>query len=420
MKEKNKTVSIGANIARLRKKRGMTQSELARALYVSNKTVSKWERGLGYPEITQLPAIARLLGSTMDHLMLGDRHGIAVAGNILTDRVKITDIYPEKGMLANILSISTAVGGCVPNTGIDLVKIDRQLKVSAYGRVGNDEGGKYVLGELLKNGIDVGGVVTSAGAPTGFSDVMSVAATGERTFFHHRGANAEFSPSDIDLSLLNCKMLHVGYILLLDRFDRENEEYGTEMAKFLSDVQNEGILTSIDVVSDSTGEFAKKVIPALRYTDNAFMNEIEGSGVSGLEVRAADGRLILENVKRTMEIILSKGVRERVILHCPEAGFCLSADGTFTAVPSLKLPRGYVKGTVGAGDAFCAGCLYAIYHGFDDRKMLEFASGAAACNLTAEDSVSGMQDKNYIFDLIAAHERVDLNEVTVEIKQIGE
>ena len=412
MKENDKIISIGVNIARLRKKRGMTQTELAQALYVSNKTVSKWERGLGYPEITQLPSIARLLGTTVDHLMLGDRHGIALAGNILTDCVKLTDIYPEKGMLANVLSVSTAVGGCVPNTGINLAKIDRQLKVSALGRVGNDEGGKYVVGEMLKNGIDVSGIVTSSTSPTSFSDVMSVASTGERTFFHHRGANAEFSPEDVQISLLNCKMLHIGYILLLDRFDREDEEYGTVMAAFLSRVQEEGILTSIDVVSDSTGEFAKKVIPALRYTDNAFMNEIEGSAVSGLPVRDKEGRLILKNIKRTMEIILSKGVGQRVILHCPEAGFCLHADGAFTIVPSLRLPKGYIKGSVGAGDAFCAGCLYGIYHGFDDRKMLEFASGAAACNLAAQDSVSGMKDKNDILELIASHERIDLEECT--------
>ena len=74
-------------------------------------------------------------------------------------------------------------------------------------------------------------------ALTGFSDVMSVIATGERTFFHHRGANAEFSPSDIDLSQLNCKMLHIGYILLLDRFDAPHTEHGTVMASFLRDAQ---------------------------------------------------------------------------------------------------------------------------------------------------------------------------------------
>lgn len=408
MNEKNADLSIGANIARYRRRQGLTQTAMAEMLYVSNKTVSKWERGMGYPEITQLPALARLLGITVDQLLVGEKHGIALAGNLLTDTVKLIDFYPEKGMLSNISSLSVAVGGCVPNTGIDLAKIDRSLKICALGRVGDDEGGRYVLGEMQKNRIDVSGVVTSKTAPTGFSDVMSVASTGERTFFHHRGANAEFVPEDVKLSALSCRMLHIGYILLLDRFDEADEEYGTVMARFLKAVQEMGVETSIDVVSDSSGRFAEKVIPALRYTDNAFMNEIEGSGISGIPPRDENGTLLVENIEQTMRIILSKGVRQRVILHCPEAGFCLDREGNFTVVPSLKLKKGYIKGSVGAGDAFCAGCLYAIYNGMDDRSMLEFASGAACCNLAAEDSVSGMRDKEYILDLIAKHEKVEL------------
>ena len=237
MQEQNKASALGANIARLRRKQGLTQAELAAFLYVSNKTISKWERGSGYPEITQLPALACLLGTTVDHLMMSERHGIAIAGNMLTDRVKQIDSYPAPGMLSNILSTSIAVGGCVPNTGIDLARIDRQLPVSALGRLGDDEDGKYVLGEMIRNGIDTTGVMISRTALTGFSDVMSVIATGERTFFHHRGANAEFSPTDIDLSQLNCKMLHIGYILLLDRFDAPHTEHGTVMASFLRDAQ---------------------------------------------------------------------------------------------------------------------------------------------------------------------------------------
>lgn len=40
--------------------------------------------------------------------------GIAVAGNIIVDIVKNVDCYPQLGMLANIRSLSPAIGGCVP------------------------------------------------------------------------------------------------------------------------------------------------------------------------------------------------------------------------------------------------------------------------------------------------------------------
>ena len=409
MKDEKIKIDIAGNIAFYRKKLGLTQEQLAQRLFVSNKTVSKWERGVGYPEITQLVSLAANFGITVDRLINSERAGIALAGNILTDNVKLISEYPEKGMLSTISSLTRAVGGSVPNTGINLAIIDRTVPLSAIGKIGNDETGNYVLMELQKNGIDVSGVKVSRNEPTSFSDVMSIKSTGERTFFHHRGANAEFSPADVNISSLNCKMLHIGYILLLDAFDEEDWEYGTVMARFLKSVQEAGIKTSIDVVSDSSGKFAEKVIPALKYTDNAIMNEIEGCGVAGIPARDENGKLLLDNVKSAMETIMNYGVGERVIIHCPEVGLILNRTGEFTVVPSLSLPKGFIKGSVGAGDAFCAGCLWGIYRDLPDKEILEFASGSAACNLTAEDSVSGMKSKEAILEMIAQMPRRSLN-----------
>ena len=53
----------------------------------------------------------------------------------------------------------------------------------------------------------------------------------------------------------------------------------------------------------------------------------------------------------------------------------------------------------GAGDAFAAACLYALYNDYDDVHMLEFASAAAAMNLSAPDYVSGMRSKEEIEEL---------------------
>lgn len=329
------------------------------------------------------------------------REGIAFAGNILVDTVKMIPVYPQPGMLAQISAVKNAVGGCVPNTAIDLAVIDPDLPIWAYGMVGNDDPGKYVTGEMQKVGIHTDGVIVSDTLATSFSDVMTVEGTGARTFFHHPGANAAFAPSDIDLDAMECKMLHAGYILLLDAFDKADDEYGTAMARFLAEAQARGIKTSFDVVSDSTGRFAEKVLPALKYSDNAIMNEIECCATAGLPARNEEGKLIVANIRAAMEHLMSYGVRERVIVHCPESGFMLNrATGEFTVAPSVAITKGYIKGTVGAGDAFCAGCLYGIYHGLADKELLDFASGAAVCNLAAADSVSGMRDEDHIFHLI--------------------
>ena len=80
--------SIGVTISKFRKKCGLTQSQLAERLNISDKTVSRWENGLGYPEVTQFPALAAIFGVTVDYLMSGERKGVTIAGNILPGIVK--------------------------------------------------------------------------------------------------------------------------------------------------------------------------------------------------------------------------------------------------------------------------------------------------------------------------------------------
>lgn len=317
--------------------------------------------------------------------------GITFAGNILTDVVKTITEYPSPSMLASITAVSQAVGGCVPNTAIDTAKMDPAIPLSAYGRVGDDAYGRYVTGQMAAHGIDVSHVKITPDVPTSFSDVMSDASTGERTFFHARGANARFGPADVDVDALDCRIFHIGYILLLDTMDEPDEVYGTVLAGLLARVQAKGIRTSVDVVSDSSGRFREKIMPALRYCDYAIMNEIECCGISGLDPRHPDGKIHVENIRATMEQMLEMGVRDRVIVHCPEAGFMLTADGVFRMTESVKVTPEQIVGKVGAGDAFCAGCLYGLHEGMDDDRILPFASAAAACSLTAADSVSGMK-----------------------------
>lgn len=399
---------IGALIAKLRRRCGFTQAKLAERLNISDKTVSRWENGLGYPEVTQFPALAEIFGVTVDYLMTGERKGITIAGNILTDIVKNVDCYPNIGMLANISNIRRGVGGCAPNTAIDIAKIDSSLPLSVVGRIGNDDYGNFVVSQMNKYGINCNMISVSADNPTSFSDVMSMP-SGERTFFHARGANAEFSPEHIDISALNCSIFHIGYILLLDSFDKYDDEYGTVMARFLHDVQQSGIKTSVDVVSDSTADYKSKIIPALKYCNYIILNEVESSMLSDLPPYKEDGRIDIDNIRKTMELMASYGVKEKIVVHCKQAGFCYDVTtGDFTAVPSLKIPSSEIKGSVGAGDAFCAASLYAIYNNFSDEHLLKFASSAAASNLFAENSTDGMLERKDIEKLEEKYGRISL------------
>ena len=74
---------IGELIHRLRRERGLTQLQLAERLGVSDKAVSKWERGLGCPELSLLPELAEALEVDMGKLLSGElAANDRVSGNV--------------------------------------------------------------------------------------------------------------------------------------------------------------------------------------------------------------------------------------------------------------------------------------------------------------------------------------------------
>ena len=65
-------MEFNEKLQELRKKKGLTQDEVAEALFVSRTAISKWESGRGYPNIDSLKAIAKFFGVTIDELLSGD------------------------------------------------------------------------------------------------------------------------------------------------------------------------------------------------------------------------------------------------------------------------------------------------------------------------------------------------------------
>ena len=64
---------IGKFIADTRKERNITQRQLADALHISDKTVSKWERGKGLPEVSLMLPLCEELGISVNDLLTGER-----------------------------------------------------------------------------------------------------------------------------------------------------------------------------------------------------------------------------------------------------------------------------------------------------------------------------------------------------------
>ena len=301
------------------------------------------------------------------------RAGIAVAGSILVDHICDISAYPASGELTQIRACRNAAGGCVPNVAIDLKRLAPELPVLAMGLVGEDEDGAFLRDILNQNGVDTVGI-QAISTRTSFTDVMSVVG-GQRTFFTFAGACAEFGADSIDLESTSAAMLHLGYFLLLERVD------AGEGVKILKKASELGIKTSIDLVSENSDRYTC-VLPALPYVDNLIINELEAGKLCGIEPE-------VQNLRAICEKLMELGVRERVILHMPKCGVCLSKDG-FTVSPSFEPPAGYIKGKTGAGDAFCAGALLGIERGLTDEAILDLGGAAAIASLSVADATSGM------------------------------
>jgi sugar/nucleoside kinase (ribokinase family) len=223
---------------------------------------------------------------------------------------------------------------------------------------------------------------------------MTIKSSGDRTFFHARGANAVFSPKHVPIHTFAEKgadLFHLGYILLLDAMDSEDPEFGTAAARLLSAVQDAGIETSIDVVSESSDRFRKLVVPALKYTDHCILNEIEAQKTTGETIRIDDD-VDKAAVKRAAEKMFSCGVAKTVVIHFPEGAYWKDSTGHEEFQPSYDLDGAGIVSTVGAGDAFCAGVLVGIHEGWQAEECLKAGTDLACACLFAPDTTGGIDE----------------------------
>ncbi|MGI6167124.1 MAG: carbohydrate kinase family protein [Eubacteriales bacterium] len=316
------------------------------------------------------------------------KYDIVVAGSMLVDHIKTIRRLPGRSELVKIEGIDHSTGGCVCNTGIDLAILDPSLKISAIGVVGNDRDGDMIISQLKAHGINTGGI--SRRGQTSFTDVFVELEGGFRTFFQYGGACDLFDISDVDISGLDCDIFHIGYLLLLNRLDSTDPDFGTIMARLLYEVQKTGIKTSIDIVSENSDRFSRIVPPALKYTDYLIINEIEAGNTVGIGLRDADGRLITALIPEVLKKLKEMGVGRWAVIHCPEEAFGIDEENRYYSAPSLGLPEGWIVSTVGAGDAFCAGALLAAHRGLTLDEALIYGNAAAQVSLRSNSATGSM------------------------------
>ena len=110
--------NLGEMISFLRKEKGMTQSELAEKMNVTDKAVSKWERNLACPDVNSIPKLAEILGITVEELLNAQTKK---ENNKIDEIVNIA-----------LIGVGLAMGVCVIVTSI-LKQIDVNNAITMIG-----------------------------------------------------------------------------------------------------------------------------------------------------------------------------------------------------------------------------------------------------------------------------------------------
>lgn len=318
------------------------------------------------------------------------RSGITSAGNWIVDRVKRVDRLPGRGMLGNIKGQEFCPGGAPANVLNDLARLGARFPLAGLGMVGDDADGHYLISAFRGLGVNVDGIRMTKDAPTSYTDVMSEVGSGDRIFYHHRGANALFAPEHVDVPSLTCRIFHMGYLLLLDAMDQPDPDYGTVAARFLDSVRKAGILTSVDVVSEDSDRFRTVVPPALNYVDYLILNEIETARAAGIRVRGGTGKIDGAALVEAVEKLYVGSSMKLMAVHMPEGVYMRDGHGRRYSRGSLRLPEGYIAGATGAGDAFCAGMLYGLHEEWRIEEAANLGTCCAAASLSKPGASEGV------------------------------
>lgn len=300
------------------------------------------------------------------------------------------DEYPKRGELSLCEAISPSIGGCAANTGIGLQKLG--VSTGVMGKVGRDGFGDFVKDVLVEHGLEVAGMAEDDKASTSATMVM-VASDGERSFVHCIGANATFTEDDVNWDLIaQSKLLHIAGHFLMPSFD------GSPCAQVLKRAKEMGITTALDTAWDASGRWLETLRPTLPYIDYFVPSYSEARRC----VENLSGRDTPENVARFFQ---DQGVGI-VGLKMGEAGSYLrgaAEDGH----PEFKIPPFRVRAidATGAGDAFAAGFLAGVMHGFDLELTGKLANATGACCVTQVGTVAGVRSLDETLAFIKEQEK---------------
>ena len=320
------------------------------------------------------------------------RSGVICAGNWIVDLVHDIDHWPDESNLTRIKAQTRGIGGGAANVISALSRLDTGLPLWPMGAVGNDDYGQFILEECRALGLPTDQLVQKSGVATAHTHVMSVAGK-SRTFFYQGGANDVLSLHDFPTGTFAstpARLFYIGYLTLLKELDAFDAAGRSGAAKVLERAQAAGLVTCVDLVSMPHREFAQIVASAAPHIDYLIVNEFEAAQAMESFSSAIDAHNLTEMARGILEM----GVRRAVVVHCVERVVWAGADGDTFVFEVEAVPPDDIASNLGAGDAFCAGLLYAIHQGWPPEQSVPLAIAAAKSSLKGHTATEAIPPLN--------------------------
>jgi ribokinase len=273
-------------------------------------------------------------------------------GSINIDHVYLVPHLPGSGETIASSSLSTGLGGKGANQSIAAAKAGAE--VWHLGAVGPE--GDWCISQLESEGVKVD-LIASLDVPTGHA-IINVDDKGENSIVLFEGANRALNETAVDAALVR---FEAGDWLL---FQNETNLTGETARK----AKAKGLKVAYAAAPFS----AEAVREVLDHIDLLAVNEIEATQLAealGVETAALP----------VSQLLVTKGSK----------GAEYQADGTTVAVPAFPVKA---VDTTGAGDTFLGCFLAALDKGVSSKEALQFASAAAAIQVTRPGAASAIPE----------------------------
>jgi sugar/nucleoside kinase (ribokinase family) len=274
---------------------------------------------------------------------------IAIVGEINPDLILSGDVAPVFGQVEKMVDgMTLTIGSSSAIFACGAARLG--LRVTIAGKIGRDEFGSFMRHSLEERGVDTSGIVVDEKIPTGLSVILSQG--NDRAILTFPGTIPRLRPSEIKLEWISqARHLHIGSYFIQD-------DLQAGVSTLFDLAHNNGLTTSLDTNYDPSEKWDSGLAGVIQRTDYLFPNQTECCAIAG----SADLNKAIEILAEKVRIVAVKmGSQGAVLRHGQQIYL---AD----SIPV------HVIDTVGAGDSFDAGFLFAHLSGWDLGRSLRFAT----------------------------------------------